>query len=296
MKRLNLLLAGYKGYRFLEELILRREPINLIYSYENEFFSNIEVLCNKNSIKLVESKHPIINYDTKEFYIAIGWQYLLESPPFNFVIFHDSALPKYRGWCPTVSALINGEHILGTTAVLPGDSMDSGPIICRKLYNIKYPAKIKHVYIKVIENYYKMYKIVKEQYEKKSSFKIESYQDHEEASYSLWRDNADYEINWNWNSQKIKRFVDAVGYPYSGAVSIGSDVRNDVFGLPIINEVDYGPKLNIVNPTPGKIFKFNKDGYPDVVCGDGHLISIKLMTYNLQVYYWEPKRVRHRLG
>jgi methionyl-tRNA formyltransferase len=37
------------------------------------------------------------------------------------------------------------------------------------------------------------------------------------ATYSIWRDEADYEIDWSSDAQAIQRFINAVGYPYAGA-------------------------------------------------------------------------------
>ena len=35
-----------------------------------------------------------------------------------------------------------------------------------------------------------------------------------EATYSLWRDENDYFINWELPIKKICRFIDALGFPY----------------------------------------------------------------------------------
>ena len=41
----------------------------------------------------------------------------------NLIVFHDSLLPKYRGFAPLVSQLINGEEYLGVTAIFTNDFM-----------------------------------------------------------------------------------------------------------------------------------------------------------------------------
>ena len=44
-------------------------------------------------------------------------------------------------------------------------------------------------------------------------------QEEEKATYSLWRNEDDYLIDWNNTSKQIKRFIDAVGSPYKSASS-----------------------------------------------------------------------------
>ena len=54
----------------------------------------------------------------------------------TLLIFHDSLLPKLRGFNPTVTALIAGEIEIGVTAFSPigGDApvADFGPILVRR--------------------------------------------------------------------------------------------------------------------------------------------------------------------
>ena len=42
-------------------------------------------------------------------------------------------------------------------------------------------------------------------------------QNEKEASYSLWRDEEDYFINWSLGAKTIERTINATGFPYSGA-------------------------------------------------------------------------------
>ena len=89
------------------------------------------------------------------------------------------------------------------------------------------------------------------------------------ASYSLWRDDDDYSVNWNESSNKIKRFIDAVGYPYKKASSYISDQKVRIVSAKVI------PDVTIENRMPGKII-FIKSGSPVVVCGEGLLLIEKL--------------------
>lgn len=92
-------------------------------------------------------------------------------------------------------------------------------------------------------------------------------QDERLATYSLWRDDDDYNINWNETSQNIRRFIDAVGEPYLGACAILGESKVRI--LEAVEEEN----VIIENRQPGKVI-FVKNDEPIVVCGDG-LLRIK---------------------
>jgi methionyl-tRNA formyltransferase len=91
-------------------------------------------------------------------------------------------------------------------------------------------------------------------------------QDEHDATYSLWRDENDYEIDWTSESSEILRFIDAVGYPFKGASTYlnGDKVRID--SASICKDVTIEARLTHL----GKII-FMKDNFPVVVCGKGPL-------------------------
>ncbi|MCT7486373.1 hypothetical protein N5T98_04945 [Aliarcobacter cryaerophilus] len=82
-------------------------------------------------------------------------------------------------------------------------------IIAQKSFEINYPIKINEA-IEKIEPLY--FELVDEIFtEIKNGEQLNSKK--QDESYSLWLDNED----WSWSADKIKRFVDAVGYPYDNA-------------------------------------------------------------------------------
>ena len=108
-----------------------------------------------------------------------------------------------------------------------------------------------------------------------------------EATYSLWRDEEDYQINWFSNSDSINRFIDAVGYPYFGAFSYvqGTKVR--------ILDAEVYTDLTIENRTPGKVI-FIRNTHPVVVCGE-RLLILKNVIYDKSGESFLPlKRLRVR--
>ncbi len=87
-------------------------------------------------------------------------------------------------------------------------------------------------------------------------------QQEDQASYSLWRDDEDYAIDWSWDAARVRRHVDATGFPYKGAYAMlnGRKAR--------ITVVEEMKAVSIENKTPGKVI-FMNDKYPVVVTGNG---------------------------
>ena len=95
------------------------------------------------------------------------------------------------------------------------------------------------------------------------------------ATYSLWRDDSDYQIDWSHSSDEIRRHVDAVGSPYLGAITFmnGEPVR--------VLKVRVYPDVVIENRKSGKVI-FIVDNCPVVVCGKGLLMIEELVSFDKQ--------------
>ena len=181
----------------------------------------------------------------------------------KLIIFHDSILPKYRGFSPLVSSLINGEQTIDVTAIFGDEKYDEGEVLAQSVSKITYPIKIQAAINLGNEDVYKCGEQILEKIINKIPI-TGIKQNNSPVSFSMWRNDKDYFIDWNKSSSEIIRFIDAVGFPYLGACSIcnGSLIR-------IINAIEMHD-VNIENRTPGKVI-FVEDGLPVVVCGDGLL-------------------------
>jgi len=145
---------------------------------------------------------------------------------------------------------------------------DKGDIIAQKSFQIHYPIKINEV-IEKIEPLYselvdEIYSKIQNDYELKATK-----QDENEATYSLWLDGEDYFIDWSWSAEKIKRFVNAVGYPYDNAKSHLNGEVVKFIDVEIVEDVVVENRERHV----GKVI-FIKDGMPVIVCSDG-LLGLK---------------------
>lgn len=275
MKKLSLYLMNQKGYAALES-VLSNFDSNIIEfvvgakdkNVQDDFFDKIKNLCKKHNITFYTKDEKVVQ--KSKYLIAIGWRWLINlNSEYKLIVLHDSLLPKYRGFAPLVSALINKEELIGVTALFANKEFDKGDIISQKTIKIDYPIKIQNAIEKISSLYSELLidiinKIIYSQ-------ELEAYsQDEHEANYSLWLDDEDYLIDWNQSSDYIQNFINSVGYPYLGASSYikGEKVR--------ILEVELESDVNIVNRVPGKVI-FTKENCPCIVCGKGIIKITKLI-------------------
>ena len=259
-----------KGFRVLEGFLEKFSDSDISYvigdrdkTLNNDYYNNIKSLCLERHIPFYNRKEKF-NQNAKCNF-AVSWRYMIRRENF-LIVFHDSLLPKYRGFAPLINCLINGEKVIGVTALYASSNYDQGDIIFQESIRIDYPIKIREAFIKIIPIYEKL--VIKIASEIKNGSVLTSKpQNEKEATYSLWRNNDDFIINWNLSNEIIKRHVDALGTPYKGASTFNNGV------LYRIHDVSIVPDVKIENRDPGKII-FITDGLPVVVCGKG-LLELK---------------------
>jgi methionyl-tRNA formyltransferase len=281
--------AGMKGLVFVEGLVQKAVQIDSIVTYaqgddQANSFERLRAFAANRSIDLLEARRPSLRPEDLTF--LVGWQHLLSQITSSTVVFHDSLLPRYRGFAPTVTALIRGDREIGVTALQPNDSVDEGPIIAQRSLPISYPIKIEaaltlqaalmtDLAIDIIDQW------------RRSQFSVTPQQENS-ATYSIWRDEEDYEIDWSSDAPAIERFVDAVGYPYAGA-------RTTVGGVDTIRilEVSVVSDMHFEIRDAGKIWKLD-GGRPIIVCGAGMVRIDKWRRENGAEFAFQ--RIRTRLG
>jgi methionyl-tRNA formyltransferase len=253
---------------------------------EKDYYDEMKALCNKNNIRFADRKS---DYQINTAYnFAISWQWLITMEnEKKLIVFHDSLLPGYRGFAPLVNSLINAEREIGVTAIFASGEYDTGDIIFQAGTRIAYPLKIAKAIEINNENYIKaalhVCGLIKEGKPIQGRVQNEA-----EATYSLWRNEDDYRINWLQSAEQIKRFVDATGFPYKNACTLadGKKIR--------ILEVEIMKDLVIMNRDAGKFIQV-MDGMPVVVCGEG-LLKITSAVYDDNKESFLPiKKFRTRL-
>jgi len=261
----SLFLLNKKGYVTLEELLKssrNHSMIDQVITAEDkgnkeDYSIKIASLCKANNIPVFNRRDSFII--ESEYSIAIGWRWMLYDVA-NLIVIHDSLLPKYRGFSPLVNMLINGEKIIGATAIFGCKRMDEGDIILLKKREIQYPIKIEEAINLMAVIYAKIALQIFEMVAQKKELPRMP-QNHGEATYSIWRDSNDYQINWSQDAKLIERFINAVGFPYDGAQTF-------VNGLEPIKILDIEVKSNFSFEIEsfGKILMF-EDKKPIVACG-----------------------------
>ena len=208
--------------------------------------------------------------DPRDYILAISWRWMIEHPERKLIIFHDSLLPKYRGFAPLVNMLINGENQIGVSAIFGAKEYDRGDIIGQRSSAISYPITISEAIEINLQNFKVLIRDVVEKISHGVDL-IGTAQSEADATYSIWRDEEDYRINWSNSAKEIKRFIDAVGFPYLGASCLvnGSQVR--ILQAEVVDDL-YCELRHV-----GKVL-FVDSGMPTVICGKGLLRITEAMV------------------
>jgi len=257
----------YKGYRVLKEFLktFTANAVEVVIigqdkNIENDYSDDIKQVCTNNGILFFYRND---NYIIQSEYIfVISWRWIIHSDK-NLIVLHDSILPKYRGFAPLMNMLINGEKEIGVTALFANGEYDCGDIIAQKSLTITYPITISDAINKITPLYTDLVNCIANKYFNNIKI-IGTKQNDDEATYSLWRNEEDYFINWNDTAINIKRFIDAVGYPYKGATTFANNQKVRILNANVVND------LKIENRDVGKIIFF-KNNCPVVVCREGLL-------------------------
>jgi len=262
-----LFIMGHKGYEVLRMIsAIAPEMIEIVISasdtqVQNDFFLDIREHCVAHHLKFATREERL---DINAGYaFAISWRWLIKLNDTQVIVFHDSLLPRYRGFNPLVTCLINGETEIGVTALFASEEYDRGDIIAQALTKITYPIKIQKAIELVSQNYVALARRLLVEITTGKVLHRHA-QNEGMASFSLWRDDNDYQIDWSKSASHISRFVDAVGSPYRGAFTM-------VDGRPArLLDADVLDDVTIENRFPGKVV-FIREQYPIVVCGEGLL-------------------------
>lgn len=272
--KVDIYLCGVKGYASAQEIVksyLKHVGSVVVApdtgTVDDPFEKIIQIFENA-GIK-VSTKDPA---KISELALTIGWKKLIDANYQQVIVIHDSLLPKYRGWNPLLTALINGDSKIGATALIATSEVDAGPIIAQESKSIKYPINLEEALNVINGLIIKLLKKIFSQVSSKGKVTGKS-QNHKLATYSLWRDEKDFDIDWSLPAEIVLRHIHASSYPYVGARSVLADEEVRIFDGKVSKE---NPR--IINRTPGKIWKIN-NGIPVVVCGKG-LIELTKVSGN----------------
>ena len=282
----DLYLSGSKGFVALKSAINSPSKITTLRILPdpgvlNDPYNLMIEIANQFRITIVSHEHHSTNPEA----MAVGWKYIINKPYEKLFVIHDSLLPKYRGWNPLVSALQNKENKIGATLILADEQVDHGPIIKQIYAKVNYPIKIEQA-MKIVEELIGELTLYLFKQENRNNFNLQIQKDRK-ATYSIWRDEADYMINWNKSSNKILLFIDSVSFPYKGALTTLNNQKIRIL------EAKSTPDILIMNRSPGKVWKINND-IPTVLCGEGAIEILKMVSDTDQNQIINLRSVRSR--
>ena len=263
---MNFYLKGNKGIAAANALIGFPEICKEVYLMKDSYTSIEEY--NKVIKKLKHKSFQVIelktsaNLDYSDTALLVGWNRMVNTENKNIFVIHDSILPKFRGWNPLVSALIAGEREIGATLFRADSGVDTGPII--RTERVPIPEFISIA--RAMELVNPMITTLTQHFLKNAEHLEFSYAEQVNlaTSFSLWRDQQDYFIDFTQDSSFILRHILASGEPYSGARAWLLNQEVIITSARIVEDVF------ISNRVPGKVISI-KNGNPIIVCGSGLL-------------------------
>ena len=287
MINIALFIASEKGYFGLKNAIQNglANKIKFVATFKEtnvtkSYDEDIEELCRQNKInhyKWAEVKNNLLHIMEKlhiDIAFTISWKFLIDTNinkilKFGLVVFHDSLLPKYRGFAPTPTAIMCGEKKIGISALLAVDGVDEGDIILQKEIEVDdddYIADIinkeAHICADMITEIIKAAETGSLVYKK---------QDHSQATYSIWRNPEDCKIDWSNSAVDIRNMIRAVSDPYPGAYFFYNGRKV------IVDKAELTEDMNFAIRQHGKIWQIISN-CPIVICGKG-MIKITRAHY-----------------
>jgi methionyl-tRNA formyltransferase len=270
--RIAFYVMGKKGYTVLAAFLSHygSDKVAFVVSskdkgVDNDWYEPSVKLCDEYNVVFLNRNQDLVRNQNKANYLfAIGWKWMINDSK-NLIVFHDSLLPKYRGFSPLVNMLINGETKIGVTAILASEEYDKGPIIHQESVKVDYPIKIGEAIEKILPVYINLAIKISQNLLASQPLQLNE-QNEKVATYSLWRNQNDYQIDWTLGSDAILRFVNALGSPYTGAITHTNGILVKIIDAEVIGDVFVENRVSHI----GKIIFFiQKD--PVVVCGKGLL-------------------------
>ena len=244
---------------FEREIIHHCEMHNIPFFYWGKIRNSLETLISEMGITVV---------------VAIGWRYLLPVSinkllKYPIIVFHDSMLPKYRGFAPTPTALICGEKSVGVTALFAAEEVDKGEIIWQKEIPVD-DDYIQNIIDKQSKAYIEGFLYLLESIDNGAIFSTP--QNESMATYSIWRSLDDCKINWGTSAREIYNFVRALGAPYPGAYTHYKNKKIIVLRVKLVPDIPFAIR------DYGKLWLIT-EGKPTIICGSG-MIQIEKAIYD----------------
>lgn len=281
--RVALLVATARGLRVLRAARAALPEADLtVVSFREEqeeppFLDAIAATAAQLGARFVEAKHvgrvehaALWTERAPDVLLAASWRYLVPPAVYEAVargayILHDSLLPAYRGFAPTVWAIVNGETETGISLIEMDAAADAGALIAQERVAIGDEDTIATVMERVTCGYERL---VAEWLPRMVLGAVPRQpQDAARATYCCKRTDLDNRIRWDTPTQRIRDLIRAVTHPYPGAWTTLDGVRLTIWSAsPVPNPRPF------VGRVPGRIVEVCRGVGVVVLTGDGELL------------------------
>ncbi|MCK6561190.1 methionyl-tRNA formyltransferase-like protein [candidate division KSB1 bacterium] len=267
LKKLKRLVPDYH----ITVFSFREEP------WEPPFFEEIRELTAEAGGSFFEAKH-VGDQQFQEFWqnqkveliFCVSWRYMVPSLVYQKAtkgtyVFHDSMLPRYRGFSPTVWAVINGEQQTGVTLFEMADEVDAGDIIDQEEVSIGTDETIQPVIDRVTQTYLAL--LERNLFPLLGGTARKTPQDHAHATFVCKRLPEDNRIDWTAPARSSYNLIRAVTAPYPGAYTTLNDRTLRVWSAKLLDSVS-----RYEGVIPGRVVRFQQGEGATVLTGKGALL------------------------
>lgn len=280
--RIVLLCATRRGYRVLERLIALQPDAELIVfsfrevAHEPPFLDDIKRLAESHGATFYEARQ-VGAARWREFWVStpvdllltVSWRYMIppdifQLPKRGAFVFHDSLLPAYRGFAPTVWAILNGETQTGVSLFEIAEDVDSGDLVAQQAVSIGADETIAEVMEKVTQAYLDVLTEYLPALLDGSAPRTP--QDETRATYTCKRLPDDNLIDWTAPTDVIYNLIRGTTNPYPGAFTTLSGRKLIIWAA---QRVAYRPYVGRI---AGRVIDVRPGVGTVVLTGDGALL------------------------
>ncbi|MBI2193663.1 MAG: methionyl-tRNA formyltransferase-like protein [Planctomycetes bacterium] len=279
--------ATRRGCRFLEKLAQLQPQAELtVFSFPEEpweppFLEDIRGVALTRGHPFIEARqigsarHEAFWQSTPvDLLLAVNWRYLIPAevyrrPRLGSFVFHDSLLPAYRGFSPTVWAILNGEDHTGVSLFEMSEEVDSGGMVGQERVAIGPDDTIADVTERVTQAYLALLERHLDDLLRGNA--VSRPQDEAQATYTCKRMPEDNEIDWTASSSEIYNLIRAVSAPYPGAFTYLSGRKMTVWTARRL-----GPGRAYVGRVPGRVAEVRPGVGAVVLAGDGGILLTRV--------------------
>lgn len=285
--RIALFCATRRGLRFLQTLAALAPSTELIVfsfaeeAWEPPFLEEIRQAAHAVGAQFYESKQvgagrwqSLWEAAPVDLMFAVSWRYVIPAQVFRRArlgayVFHDSLLPEYRGFSPTVWSIINGEDHTGVTLFEMIEDYDAGAIIGQQRVPIGPDDTITLVIERVTDAYLDLLRLHFAVLMAGAAPRFP--QDESRATYTCKLLPGDFLIDWAWPTQRIYNLIRAATMPYAGAYCYLEGQRLRVWEAQrIVNSKRF------IGRVPGRVVEFTPGEGAIVLTGDGALRLLRV--------------------